>query len=348
MRDESTCLPPALAGDKGSLSAEARKEIQSLVGARPRDFLIQVLVAWLSIATVIALAVYIDSLWMTLLTIVIVGTRMNILGLLVHEQAHSLGLRGKYAKGIANILVAYPLGITVEDYASVHFLHHKHFLTENDPDLRHKSGSNWTFPMSYGRLAQLFLRDLTGLSLVSLVKSKRLSGNGSQRRRSSSARWVRVAFYVVAASLFTYLGAWHLVLICWILPLATIFPAVIRISAICEHIYSVPPAAGVVRSSPLIVLRWWEKLIIPDLNFKLHVYHHFFPGIAFVNLPKVHDIFRREQLVNHEAVFYGIWAYIKYLQSPRGAYEDSARDEHHRRDDSALITAPVARRMGMR
>ena len=307
--------PQALLGDQRSLSAEARKEIRALMGARPREFLMYALGAWATIGITIAIAVHVSSMWMDLLAIVIIGTRLNILALLVHEQTHSVGIKGRYGDVIANLLSAYPLGVTVEDYARVHLLHHQFFLTEGDPDFHRKSGSDWIFPMPYSSLLKLFLKDLTGLSYIELLKGKRIEHKSVHRRRHPSPKWLRPAFYALGALLLTYTGGWHSFLVYWILPLVFVFPAVVRVSAICEHVYDLPPGAGVTQSSPIILLRWWEKMLLPDLNFKLHAYHHFFPGIAFCHLPKVHEIFRRERLVDESAVFHGFFSYFKYLQS---------------------------------
>ncbi len=290
------------------------------MGARPREFLIHALGVWIMIAMTIAIATYADRIWVNLLAIVWIGTRMNILALLAHDQAHSLGFKGKFGDAIANVLVAYPLGITIEDYAVVHLRHHKFFLSEKDPDSHRKSGPDWTFPMPYARLATLFLKDLSGLTFVSLLKSKRLEDRNVDRRKHSSPKWLRPSFYAAMAMLLTYWGVWFSFLVYWVLPLVFVFPVVMRIGAICEHVYDLPPGAGVgksvVQSSPLILLRWWEKLLIPDLNFKLHPYHHLFPGLAFGQLPKVHEIFQREGLVDESAVFHGFFAYFKYLQAP--------------------------------
>jgi fatty acid desaturase len=98
------------------------------------------------------------------------------------------------------------------------------------------------------------------------------------------------------------------------LPLLTVFCVLVRLGAISEHIYNLP-GPSVVESSPLILPKWWEKLLLPNLNFTLHPYHHYYPGIAYLNLPKVHEVFKREKLVSEENVFYGYGAYLKYLQS---------------------------------
>lgn len=311
--NKSTHLPLALSGGKTNLSEQARKEIQALSGARPREFLIQAGGAWGVIIAVITLAIHIDNIWITALAIPIIATRFNILGLLVHEQVHQLGLRGRYGDILANILAAYPIGITIEDYAKVHLSHHKYYFTENDPDFLRKAGPDWTFPMSTGHLIKLLLSDLSGLSFYRILKGKRLKNKNVYNRPHPIPKWLRIGFYISTAILLTHFELWPVFLVYWLLPLMTFTPLIVRLGAICEHVYNLPQAS-VIESSPLIILSWWEKLILPNLNFTLHAYHHFFPGVAYCNLPKVHKIFVRENLVNETAVFYGYWDYLAYLQ----------------------------------
>ena len=307
-------LPPALLGDKDKLSEQARARIRDLSGARPVAFLCQAFGAWAVSIAMIVLAIHFHQIWMSVLAIVIVATRFNILALLVHEQVHFLGLRGRYGDWIANALAAYPLiGVTVEDYAGVHLAHHKFFFTEKDPDFLRKSGVEWNFPMPPLQLAKLFLTDLLGLTFIKLVLGKRPGEGHGFARPHPTPKWMRPAYFLVAAALLTYTGTWTAFLIYWLLPLVTIFPAIVRLGAITEHIYDLP-SATVVDASPLMLQTWWEKLLLPNLNFTLHPYHHYYPGVAHNNLPKVHEIFRRENLVNEKNIFHGYWSFLKYLQ----------------------------------
>ncbi|HZE13609.1 MAG TPA: fatty acid desaturase, partial [Chthoniobacterales bacterium] len=203
------------------------------------------------IIAAIALAIHVHQLWMSLVAIVIVATRFNILALLVHEQVHFLGLRGRYGDWIANALAAYPLiGVTVEGYAGVHLAHHKFFFTENDPDFLRKSGVEWDFPMPSLQLAKLFLSDLLGLTFIKLVMGKRAGEAHGFPRSHPTPGWVRPAYYVIGAGMLTYTGTWPVFLLYWALPLLTIFPAIVRLGAITEHIYDLP-SATVVDASPL-------------------------------------------------------------------------------------------------
>lgn len=299
-------------GEKGSLSPAAREEIQRLSGPRPLQYLRQALLAWIVIFGAVYLAVQADTWWATLLAIFVVATRMNILGLLVHEQAHFLGFRGKWADLLANSLTAYPLMLlTIEGYAKVHLSHHKYYFSDRDPDLARKSGPDWTFPMPWSRLLKLFLADFTGLSIIKLVKGKRLDADVFHRPHPLP-QWVRPAFILGILALVTYFGVWKLFAIYWLVPLLFVFPTIVRLGAISEHVYV--PGGTVAETTPLLIQQWYEKLLLPNLNFAMHPYHHWHPAVAWCNLPKVHQIYQREGLVNESNVFHGYVHYIRHLQ----------------------------------
>jgi fatty acid desaturase len=268
-------------------------------------------VTWTIIILAVWWAAHMHTIWASVIAVVIVATRQNVLALLIHEQAHCLGFRPRF-DWLANLLAAYPLLlVSVEDYAQVHLSHHKYYFTPNDPDFIRKSGPDWTFPMSIRRMAWLFLTDAVGLNIVRLIKGKRMNGE-SFRRRHPTPWWVRLVLFLPLATFFTLTGNWSLFLIYWLVPLLTVMQAIIRLGAISEHEYNLENAS-VVDTSPIIMPRWWEKLILTNLNFTLHPYHHYFPGISYSNLPRVHAIFCREGLVDESRIFRGYWPYLKFL-----------------------------------
>ncbi len=304
--------PFGVLGDKQHLSPQARAEILKLSGPRPLPFLLTALYAWVVIIGAIWWAVEAHSVWVGLLTIFIVATRQNMLGLLVHDQAHCLGFPARPGDLITNLIAAYPLlALTVEDYAQVHLSHHKFFFTEKDPDFLRKSGPEWTFPMPSLSLSKLLLTDVLGLNTWKLIKSKQLPGSVFKRPHPTPL-WVRLGFFIVLASLLTATHTWTFFLLYWVVPMLTFLQAIVRWGAICEHQYNLPNAS-IAESSPIIVPRWWEKLLLPNLNFTLHPYHHYFPGVSFFFLPKVHAVFCREGLIDDQQVFHGYSAYLKYL-----------------------------------
>ena len=304
-----------LLGERQALPASALSEILALGGPRPWPFLRAALLAWTIIFCAIWWAAAANNVWVSLLAILIVASRQNVLGLLVHEQAHCLGFPARRGDLIANLLAGYPLLVlTVENYAQVHLSHHKYFFTDKDPDFLRKSGPDWIFPMQPWRFALLILSDLAGLNVWRLLKGKRLEGNAFKRPHPTP-KWIRLTFYGAVAIALTVTNTWHLFLLYWLLPLVTVFQVIVRWGGVCEHKYNLRNATTG-EASPIIVPRWWEMLLLPNLNFTLHPYHHLFPGVSYSNLPRVHEIFRSAGLIDDTRVFHGYGAYLKYLLRP--------------------------------
>ena len=154
-------LAPAVHYDKRRLSKRSQEQLTALVRRRPGPFFFQLALAWMVISTTIWTAVALRSTWATVIAIIIIATRQNVLGLLVHEQAHCLAMKARPGDLITNLLAGYPLLVlTVESYAQVHLLHHRFYFTTADPDFLRKSGKDWESPMEAKHLARLFVTDL--------------------------------------------------------------------------------------------------------------------------------------------------------------------------------------------
>lgn len=311
--EQRQTLPPAIKGDKHALSPAAKAEIAALNGARPLAFTFQLIWAWTVIVGAISWAQYMGTPWAAAIAILLVATRQNVLGLLVHEQTHLLGYRGRFGDVIVNCLAGYPLLLlTVENYAQVHLAHHRDYFGKEDPDFRRKSGPDWTFPKRPMELAKLFMGDLLGINTIKVMKGKKSAAeNPVFVRRHKTPKWVRPLYFVGVAAVLSVTGTWLLFLLYWVLPILTVTQVIVRWGAICEHRYNV--VASVADSTPLILLSWWEVLLLPNLNFAMHPYHHYYPGVSFSHLPRIHAIYQREGLINEENVFHGYRAYLAYL-----------------------------------
>jgi fatty acid desaturase len=277
----------------------------------PGRWLLQCAFIWATVALLIAAAELADHWLVTTLAVILIGSRQLALGYLMHDQAHHNAFRFRGGDIIANCLAAYPLLVaTTEKYAQVHLNHHRNYFTDQDPDFVRKNGPEWTYPQTRTELLRTFARELLGLNLVRLIKGKTLGKAAPFKRLAPIPTWVRPTYYVTAAVLLTLVGGWGAFLLYWLLPLLTVMQALLRFEAICEHQYGLA-AARVEDSTPLIILPWWQRLLIPDLNFGMHVYHHYYPSVPFCDLPKVHRIFEREGLVHDGHVFYGYGGIVK-------------------------------------
>jgi fatty acid desaturase len=310
-------LRPAVLADASALSPAARREIMAMSGARPARFAAELAVTWLSVAALVAIGVHVDNLAVSLLCAFLVGTRQMVLALLLHEQVHRLGLRSKYADWIINVFAVFPLFVTtVEDYAKVHLSHHKYCFTSDDPDFLRKSGAEWTYPMTKKQLLGIVLRDLSGLNVIRLIRGKKAHATAEFTRRHPTPKWLRVGFFVTLAAVLTMVGGWTVFLLYWVLPIMTVTQLMLRWIAVAEHEYNIEEGS-IHETTPLLQPNWWQRIVFPDLNFGLHVYHHMHPGVSFGNLPKVHEIYQREGLVDDSAIFYGQGAYLNYLVSKK-------------------------------
>ncbi len=306
-------LPPALKAGKEGLSKEGLAAVMQLNGSRPAAFVRATVMAWLVIALAIWAAVTSGSWIVAALAVFIVASRQNVLGLLIHEQTHS-SLGGKYGDWFANIFCAYPLlAITVDGYAQVHLTHHRDYFKATDPDFIRKSGEEWTFPKRPMDLLGLFLKDLFMVNTIKMIKGKKVVGSTVPFvRRNPTPKWIRPVMLLALIGILTWTGTWGYFLLFWVLPLVSVMPVFVRWGAICEHEYNIVDA-DLLETTPLIVQTWWERLLMPNLNFGMHPYHHIFPGVSWSLLPRVHEIFQKEGLVIEENVFYGNAPYLRHL-----------------------------------
>jgi fatty acid desaturase len=204
--------------------------------------------------------------------------------------------------------------MSVEGYAQVHLRHHRYYFTHKDPDFLRKRGPEWAFPMAPSRFAELVLQDLSGLSLVKFIGNKKRfhADDGSFRRKHPSPAWLRPVFFLLAAIVLTLVHGWFVFAIYWLVPLMTVLPVIVRWGAICEHSYG-HHGAGVEETSPVILPTLAGRILLPNLNFTFHPYHHYFPGVSFANLPAVHAIFEEERLVRTDQVHQGQLAYFRHI-----------------------------------
>lgn len=303
-------LPAAITGSRSDLPKEALDELKALCKPDPARFLIVLTVAWLTIAAAISLAVYANNIFVSIAAIFFIGTRQNILGLLMHEQCHRLAFRSKKGDLIANFFACYPLFLTVEDYRRIHLAHHHKYFTTGDPDFRRKQGKEWTFPQKCRFLLRSFLLDITGVGFIRFVFGKTAETAKKSKTGLSSA--IRLSYYLAFAILFTVTGTWTEFLLFWFLPLITVMQVIVRWGAICEHKYNLLNPS-IPESTPIIIPRWWEALMLPNLNFTFHIHHHWFPQIPFAKLRKAHRILERAGRVNMDNVFQGYGAYFRFI-----------------------------------
>ncbi|MEE2694411.1 MAG: fatty acid desaturase family protein [Pseudomonadota bacterium] len=280
----------------GSISAYhvAREKLTELSRINDRVALLSLLETLAVLIIPILLCWYLNHPMTTLLTLVFVGTRQHSLFVLVHEATHfRLFSNRALNDGMGRVLGAI-ICISFQRYRDLHFKHHSHLYQKEDPDLPLQSG----YPKGFLHLFKKLSQDLSGITClktyayfwrisVNIPLDSSLSGSSLQRGRNQDLALTTLLYTTVGTTAFINELA-LLFLLCWIVPLLTIVPAILRLRAICEH--------GAVSNtiSPLSCSRTniGSKFLLWTLfphNVNYHLEHHLYPSIPQYNLPKLHQ-----------------------------------------------------------
>ena len=138
--------------------------------------------------------------------------QLDALTVLGHDGTHyTLSRNAALNDFLTNFLCFWPLGLTVSGYRALHYTHHKHTGTENDPELGHKRlrAPQWDLPATPRTVLRYALMDLAGNSVADYVIIVRFS------KPSSKREFVPLAvFHAATVSLLLACGLW-ITALCW-------------------------------------------------------------------------------------------------------------------------------------
>lgn len=268
-----------------------------------------------ALACVIGLAAWLWSAWIVLPAVVAIAAFQHAMFVLAHDAAHYRLFAHRGINDAVGRLLGMASGISMCAYRVVHRLHHNHLYGPQDPD----SALHGGYPRGRAYLRRKLLGDLAGLTAWKTFRyffglpaantgdavHLRPLDDTSPALRAAALRdrWGVVAWQIgLPATLFAIGGAdWLLrYAVLWLLPLATVLQALLRLRAIAEH----GAPAGL--DSPLRAAR--TNLAGPFARFFLfphhvnhHVEHHLYPAVPHYRLPELHaELTRRGVLAGAE------------------------------------------------
>ena len=240
------------------------------------------------------------SLPVTLLAVILIGTRQHALFVIAHDAAHYLLYQNRKLNDFVGRAAATVQGLSMCTYRVIHRLHHNNLYGELDPDTALHGG----YPRGRAYLFKKLLKDLTGLTAWKTyayflggapalntrtnVAVRPLDDTSDKLRRDARVdRNTVVVFHVAMLVAFAWSGYLVQYLVLWIVPLVTVVQAILRLRAVAEH------GATTDFSSPLTAARtnvlpgWLEWLIFPhQVNY--HVEHHLYASVPHYHLPALH------------------------------------------------------------
>jgi fatty acid desaturase len=234
-----------------------------------------------------------------LISIVIIGTRQHALFVIAHDAAHYLLYERRWLNDAVGRVCATVQGLSMCTYRVIHRLHHNNLYGELDPDTALHGG----YPRGKAYLIRKLLKDLSGLTAwktyayflggapalntATNVAMRPLDDTSQKLKREARRdRNTVIAFHIATLVVFGWSGYLLQYLVLWILPLATVVQAILRLRAIAEH------GATTDFSSPLTAARtntgpaWLEWLIFPH-HVNYHIEHHLYASVPHYNLKRL-------------------------------------------------------------
>jgi fatty acid desaturase len=190
------------------------------------------------------------------------------------------------------------------NYRSVHWAHHRHVNDpEHDPDLQRLSQHQpRDFPISRARffweyvVAQFsphraisYLRGRAKYAVVP-VGSRQADENFAWLSPQATKRLRRV-YLITLAVVLTWFGWWPEFLLLWMVPMFTVYPAVLFLREIAHH--GNYPDNGDFTNSRVYEGRWLEREIFFPFSEQNHVLHHMFPTIPWHKMRDAHVVMMR-------------------------------------------------------
>lgn len=259
--------------------------LRELATLRPWRCAAQILTQWLACALAIAAAQWAGHWVVKVAAMLVIATRQHAMLVLMHEAAHRLLARDRRLNDIVgNLLLAFPLTLSVARYRAHHFRHHRHLNDAGDPDL-----ADSEIPATRARFLAQLLRDASGLTTIATLRSANSFGMlGLFAKGSPGGRLDRVlaaAFLTVAAALVAWFDVWRELILYWLLPILLFMPAILRVRGIAEHGARLDsPANNAARS---LRVGWIERFLWAPCHINRHWEHHSCPAVPCYNLPRL-------------------------------------------------------------
>lgn len=226
---------------------------------------------WMVIAILFSIGYLIDHFVAWAVITVLMGSRMNGLGVLGHEGAHQLAANDRRLNDLASeVLCFWPVMTGIDDFRKFHFAHHRYLNTSRDPEIVFKtqfSKAQWALPMTRGKILGWFLLDLVGLGAIEILKAYRLMGKVGARSVIGPLCW----WTVVGALL--HLLHLDLVIVIWFIAMATSFWGFYRLRSWTEHVGD--------DATHRAQANWWQRFLVTPYCSWAHDEHHCHPSVPF-------------------------------------------------------------------
>ncbi len=264
-----------------------RNFLKAIGKPAPFRLLFQTGMEWLWIAALIIAAVWFSNIAISMVCMLLIATRQHALLALMHEYSHYQFSRKHVWLNdlIGDIFTAFPFFITVHGFRRNHMPHHRHVLTDQDPNwIAALKKDRYQFPKTRKQIFIEILKHCIGWYTLEDFKRYTVDA-GMAVDLPRATRINRAVCMIVFAAAATYFGWWQNVLLYWIVPFMTFLMAILYVRDVGEHFGM--PSAGI-SGSRTVLAGWLERILICQNGVNFHAEHHLLPSVPFFRLKQLH------------------------------------------------------------
>jgi fatty acid desaturase len=297
-----------------------KDEVRRLHTMEPwKHFLIVFRQYLLLIASTLGL-IYFETPWIWIPLAFVLGFTIFNFTVLLHEVVHNAvfvpGRKSRLLNRILGLVYAFPSGISASQFTRWHLDHHAELgSSTEDPKRFHlspKVNKRWV-KLLYYTPALFFIYFRAAATETSTYPE-------NLQKVIKRERLCTILFQLSLVALCYFLGGAGVLLRAYVLPVFFIFPIAFSLNRLGQHLNINPEDPA--QWSTLVKSSWFWNFSFLYSNF--HVEHHYFPGIPFYNLARVHKILqpfyrsRGMKAYGYAELFY---RYIILNNSPHSDWE---------------------------
>jgi len=203
---------------------------------------------------------------------------------LLHEAVHNAIFQKRRDGWTRALGLAYAItsGISASQFTRWHLDHHDNLGSSEDDPKRH-----WLSPKRNARWYKLLYCTFVLIPLYFLAAAKETATYpAALRRRIQLERILTITLQLSAMAALYFLAGreWGPALRIQIVPYFVVFPVAFTLNRLGQH-YNIDPTHPLKWSTLMKASRLWDFLFVYS-NY--HLEHHYFPGVPFYNLRKLH------------------------------------------------------------
>ena len=259
----------------------------------------EIVVVYVSIIGMFALVTWMPNPILLVVAFFVIGALQHRISIVLHEAVHFLLFKNRKLNNVVgNLFLAYPIGFTLH-YRKIHFAHHSDLGEDDDPDLVNYE----SYPNTAAFFFAMFMQNISGfnamkqfLEMIGLRKSTDPHLLAANIPKPS--RWHLVGLVAAQLIIFGLLAVfshWWYYIVLWLAPLVTIAKTCANVRNAVEHTAIVPDPKAPYARYRTILSPFLERFFLAPLYFNYHAEHHLYPAIPYHQLPKVHEILRRQE-----------------------------------------------------